>query len=678
MSHETRKHGARAGLESLWILISLLWGVTVFLAYYVVHKPVTVDEVVAIARLALILLGWLGTIALANLIGQAVQPLLAHLPKRFGFALRIGFGLGMLGYFLLALGFVRGYWPVLAWVVTAAALPFALPRLISDLRASLPSLPETNVQRALAAFVVLMLAIAFLLALAPPTAWDSLVYHLTGPKLYLQEGGLHHDLDLPYLGFPQAGAMLFLWGQMLVGPELAQLIHLSFAILTLMLLSHSVRTFSPTGRWLTAALLLGVPTAVMLASWAYVEWITMFAVLASFLLIREVGAGDVAGKQGDRWRLWMMALAGFFAAMAFNTKYTAIGALLGLVILILLERRSWRCLGVFIGAAVLSVLPYLLKNLVLTGNPIYPFFFDGNFWDSARASWYSRWGTGLNLLQLLISPWEATIFGLEGGVVVGHPPYSATVGPALLALMPLLALRFNQRSQETRRLLRALLLLCGIAFIVWIVQCASSLLLVQTRLLFPILPLAVILAGLGYEGLSERERWTRLVRLVFGTLIGVMLALNAVEGVIHAAEASPARVLLGLETESEYLASRLGEYAYVMADVNQLPEGSRIRFLWEPRSYYCAGHVICEPDALLDRWWHDHQLTPDAGELAERWREEGVTHVLIFHTGSQAVRVEGFDPLSENAWDALDDFMETQLVKLSLRDGGYAIYALRQ
>ncbi|HEY69312.1 MAG TPA: hypothetical protein G4O08_01885 [Anaerolineae bacterium] len=678
MSHETRPQGARAGLETAWILISVLWGIMVFLAYYVVHKPVTIDEAVAVARLALILLGWLGTIALANLIGQAIQPLLAYLRERTALALRTGFGLAVLGYFLLALGAVRGYWPLVTWIVTGVALPIALPKLISDIRTSLPIRPHTNIQRALAAFTVLMLVIAFLLALAPPTAWDSLVYHLTGPKLYLQERGLHHDLDLPYLGFPQAGAMLFLWGQMLVGPELAQLIHLTFVILTLMLLSHMVRTFSQTSRWLTAALLLGVPTAVMLASWAYVEWITMFAVLASFLLIREEGGGASAGKQGDRWRLWMMALAGFFAAMAFNAKYTAIGALLGLVAVVLLERRSWRGLGVFIGVAVLSVLPYLLKNLVLTGNPVYPFFLDGKFWDSARAYWYSRGGTGLTLLQLLISPWEATIFGLEGGVVVGHAPYSATVGPALLALMPLLALRFRQRNQETRRLLRALLLLCGIAFIVWIVQCASSLLLVQTRLLFPILPLAAILAGVGFDSLSEKGRWTRLVHLIFGTLIGVMLALNAFEGIIHAVEASPVRVLLGLDTEAEYLASHLGEHAYVMADVNQLPEGARIRFLWEPRSYYCAGHVICEPDALLDRWWHDHQQLANPGEIAESWRAEGVTHVLIFHAGSQAVRAEGFDPLNEDAWDALDEFMEAHLVKLTLRDGGYAIYALRQ
>jgi hypothetical protein len=323
-------------------------------------------------------------------------------------------------------------------------------------------------------------------------------------------------------------------------------------------------------------------------------------------------------------------------------------------------------------------LPYLLKNQILTGNPLYPFFFDGKFWDSARADWYSRGGTGLGFLQLLVSPWVATIFGVEGGVVMGHPPYSATVGPALLALMPLLALRFRERSKQARRCLQAMLLLCGIASIFWLAQCAFSMLMVQTRLLFPILPLVAILAVVGFDSLLNEGQWSRLTRLALGTLIGVMLTLNAFEGIIQAVDASPTRVFLGLETETEYLASRLGEHAYVMADTNQLPEGSRIRFLWEPRSYYCSGHVICEPDALLDRWWHDHLQAPEVEDLADRWREQGVTHVLIFHAGSQTVRAEGFDPLTEDAWDALDTFIETQLVKLTLRDGGYAIYALRK
>lgn len=676
MKHEAkpRQRGFAAGWP--WVLLSLCWGVMVFIAYYVVHKPVDLRLVLAIARLALIILGWMGTLSLAYLIGRLLKPMLSSLPVRPSLALRLGFGMAVLGYFVLLLGAVEGYWPLLAWIVTAIALPFGLPSLISDVHSALPKFPAARAQQALAGFVIFTLIVVFLLALAPPTAWDSLVYHLTGPKLYIEAGGLNHDLDLPYLGFPQAGSMLFLWGQMLAGPELAQLFHLTFAILTLMLMSHLVKEIAPRSGWLSVALILGVPTAAMLASWAYVEWITMFAALASFILIRAKESQVPEGGRNLLRGYKVLALAGFFAAMAFNAKYTAVGVLLGLVVVVLFERRSWRGLVVFIAALAVSVLPYLLKNLVLTGNPVYPFFLAGKFWDGHRAFWYSRAGTGLSFLQVLLAPWEATIFGIEGGVVMGHPPYSATVGPALLALLPLAALRFREGSEHAQRLMRSLALVCGIAFAVWMAQLAFSQLLVQTRLLFPVLPMIVILAVVGFEGLPKKGRLADLAHLALGTLIGLMLVLNVLEAGAAFVDASPAGVLLGSQTESEYVADRLGEHAYVMAEVNQLAEDSHVRFLWEPRSYYCASHVICEPDALLDRWWHTWQLETDVDEIAEAWLTEGVTHILIFHAGSQAVREAAFDPLTEDAWDGLEAFIDAHLFKLTVREGGYALYAL--
>jgi hypothetical protein len=674
----SEKGGAEGRFRSGWlgILLSLLWGMTVFIAYYVVHKPVTIGLVISLARLALILLGWLGTLSLAYLIGQVIRPFLQHQPQRTALALRLGFGLAILGYFVLVLGAVRGYWPLLGWTVTAIALAFGLPALLADMRMALPTFPTSRAKQALACFALFMLLTSLLLALGPPTAWDSLVYQLTGPRMYLEAGGLVHDVDLPFLGFPQAGSMLFLWGQLLVGPELAQLLHLTFAVLTLVLMTDLAKVLAPGTTWLTPALILGVPSAAMLMSWAYVEWIVMYAALASFTLlhVKESPGGGrrIAIFKGRE----ALILAGFFAGMAFNVKYTAIGVLLGLILVMIFEHRSWRASGIFLGVVVFSILPYLLKNAVLTGNPVYPFFFDGMYWDAHRAFWYARVGTGLNLVQLLLAPWEATIFGMEGGVVLGHPPYSATIGPALLALLPLAAIGYKERREESKRLLRSLAIVCLVAFVAWLVQLGLSELLVQTRLLFPILPMLVLLAAAGFEGLKKRGRAIHLVRLSFGTLIGIMLVLNVLEVSVSIVDTSPARVLLARQTESEYLAERLGEYAYVMADLNQLPEGSVVRFLWEPRSFHCARHVRCEPDAILDRWWHTWQHETDETVIAETWRDEGVTHVLIFHAGRQAVREEGFDPLTAEAWSGLDTFIDQHLFKLSVRQGGYALYAL--
>jgi hypothetical protein len=350
---------------------------------------------------------------------------------------------------------------------------------------------------------------------------------------------------------------------------------------------------------------------------------------------------------------------------------------LGLALAVILRDRSFRSLLIFGGAVLVVIAPYLLKNLLLTGNPIYPFLLTGKYWDAARMSWQSRPGTGLNALQLLTAPWEATIWGMEGGVVGDHPPYSATVGPLLLMLLPLLVIGWRRRLQDDRRLLRLMLVLCLAAYAGWLASLAYSALLVQTRLLLPILPFLAILAAVGFDGL--RGISIRRVRpgIIMGGLIGLVLVLTLAGSALAFVGNSPLPVILGFVPEEEYLASRLGVHAWAMEQVNHLDEGARVVLLWEARSYYCADHVRCEPDVFLERWWHLRQQGLDADGIAARWREQGMTHVLIYWAGADAVRQEGFDPLTPADWLELNRLEQDHLSVLVAWEGSYGLYALR-
>ncbi|MBI4315303.1 MAG: hypothetical protein HY679_05160, partial [Chloroflexi bacterium] len=411
-------------------LAAVLWVAAVFAAYYLIHLPeVLRGTQAAQARLALTLAGWLGTLVLTHTLGRwaewgcgAVRPY--GFAARERFALRVGLGFGVLGVLMLALGFLRLYHPALAWGAVLVALPFGARPFVADLCAALPRVPGDWAGRGLAAFVALMLGLAFVRALAPPTAWDALVYHLTGPKLYLQAGRIQHDLDLMYLGFPQWGSMVFAWGMLLASPLLAQLFHWTFALLTLALLPGAANRVAPGRGWLAAALCLGVPTASLLAGAAYVEWMTMFAALAAFVCLARNTSHEFHELHEPKDTLRVIRgkeffVAGVFAGLAFDAKYTAAGAVLGLAVLALLRARNWRERGAFALAALLVVAPYLLKNLVLTGNPAYPFFWLGKFWDVSRAVWYGQSGTGLPWQQVLIAPWEATVWGIEGAIAQG-------------------------------------------------------------------------------------------------------------------------------------------------------------------------------------------------------------------------------------------------------------------
>ena len=674
--------------------LCLVWSVLVVAVYYISHKPGDSQQLQTLLRLGLTLAGWVGSLSLAHGLARRVAPSIGRLPLAQRLALRIGLGLGVISLFTLALGAIGGLWPIVPWLVIILAAPFSITGLWFDVRDLLRSPVQGRSSRLLALFVGLTVGMAFVNALTPPTAWDALVYHLTGPKLYIAAHHFVHDVDIPHLGFPQAAEMLFTWGMLLSGPQLAQLFHATFAVLTLVLLGSISESFAPGRGWLAAALMAAVPSAMIIAGWAYVEWMTMFAGLASLTLIvrstqrwreedsgSQIDAADLRRPGGSHTlgsgenEAWGWSLAGFFSAQALSTKYTALGLVAGILVFAAWRLRPVRAVGIFAATTAAFTVPYLLKSWILTGNPFYPFFLPGIFWDSLRQSWYSRPGTGLGPFRLLLAPWDATVWGIEGGFAIGHPSYAATIGPLLLVLIPfvLLALR-NPRYRQSW--LPAMLVTSGAMYLFWLMGLASSRLLLSTRLLYPAFPILVGIAVMGFDSLS-RVDWSGFsVRFVISALLALVFGLTLVTSMLRFVAEEPLGVIAGSQPYPRYSESRLGLYAWAMDGINRLPEGSRVVFLWEPRSYACSTQFVCEPDAIGDRWWHLRRLGLDASAIAARWRAEGVTHVLYFVYGAKVIREGAFDPLTEDDWRELGRLVNEDLEEIESWGEAYALYRL--
>jgi hypothetical protein len=683
-------------------MLAILWGTAVFLGYYYTHKPIRPENAVALAKLALTALAWVGTIISAHRVGGFFSRWLPPLPNMARFALRIGLGLGVIGLLTLLMGAVRAYYSGVFWTLLILGSVWGARGFLREFSELFLKGPEGSFQALVSAFVALMVAISLLRSLAPPVAWDSLVYHLTGPKLYLQAHGIHHNVDLPYLGFPGWGAMLFTWGMGLAGPALAQLMHLTFMPLTLCMMIALVGAVAPKQAWFSLAVLLSAPSLILVASWAYVEWMTLFAAVAALWVL---SAGELFGPNERGWSgagpwrdgtaqqqpgpglkpsgvtardraLGPASLVGMLAGLAFSAKYTTIGLVLALGVLVLLRRRSCRDLTLFAIVFGLTIAPYLVKNWLLTGNPVYPFFLPGEYWDAHRAFWYSRPGTGLSLGEILLAPWEATVWGVEGGAFEGHLSYGASIGPLLLTLLPLGAIYWRRSSGAGRRLVTRMGVISLIVYMQWAAMLAYSALLIQTRLLFMIFPMVAMFGALGLEGLKRASRRGLRADFVLRALILLSLGLTATGHLLTFISPSPLPVITGSQPVGDYLLARLGGHYLAMERINALPASSQITFLWEPRSFYCAERIRCEPDALLDRWWHlrQHELT--AEEIAERWRAQGTSHVLYYAAGAEAVREAGYDPLDRSDWLELEQMLDHELVEVIDWDNGYTLYRL--
>jgi 4-amino-4-deoxy-L-arabinose transferase-like glycosyltransferase len=540
--------------------------------------------------------------------------------------------------------------------------------------------PQARFGVLLAGYCGIMLVLALTWAVTPPTAWDGLVYHLTGPKLYLATGWISHPQDLPYLGFPQLVEMLFAWGMGLVGERAAAPIHWFYTLLAaLSLVTAGRRWLGGVVGWLAAAVLLSAPSIVLVAGWPYVDLALLLYATLAFLALVRFCDGD---SQAGRW----LVLSGVFAGLALSTKYTALTLLpaLGLTLLVvqtfkpgsrIRNLRFSICSALLLcGVALFTWSPWLLKNYVLTGSPTYPFFFGGVYWDNWRAWWYDRSGTGLAYTapwELPTAPWDATIGAVEGAV-----GYSATIGPLFLALLPLLFLVWRRLPPVRQRWLRASLTFCGVLYGFWLWGVARTALLAQTRLLFPAFGLLALIVGAAVEELRALLRHPIDVAwLVRAVVVGV-LALTLVGVFLSTAQEQPLRVLLGFENRAEFITRRLGWYYVAMEDINQkLPPDAVVLFLWEPRSYHCR--VQCWPDALLDRFLHStHLYGTDAGTIAAAWRAQGFTHVLLHRTGYEAIVEAGFDPVTPADVQTLAALVDGYLQPVAGWGDAYELYAL--
>jgi hypothetical protein len=678
MQEQRRPSTHRTG-RIVWALVatsSVAWIFVVYLAYYTVHKPLTVTVVLGLAARVADLAAWAALLFIAAALGHRLLRGLNFKSPLEELVFAAGCGLGFVSLLVLGLGLIGGLNRLLLYVVSVLACLV----LLSDLRAivrllrSLRRPPSRSLlDRLLIGYLLLTVCLSLLACLTPPVAWDSQVYHLTGPKLFIERGKVVGDIDIPYLGFPSLLEMLFLAGMLLKSDIVAKLIHFSYALLTIGLLYSFARRYLQSAMpWLAPAIYLSAPSIVVVSTWAYVDLglaFYTFAALYAFVAWTE--------SRSSHW----LVLVGILSGFALGVKYTSIltPVVLGLLVLWESRRRGiaavLRNLLLTWPSAALIACPWYLKNWAFTGNPFYPFFFPGRYWDGFRAWWYSRWGTGLldEPLRLLVAPWEVTIMGVEG-----KAGYEATIGPILLACLPLLLfylLRKNRKTYTSSIVVYALIL-CGAHYSLWLYGVAQSELLRQTRLLFPIFPLLAMLASTAVESLALFDVKGFSPQRFLLMALSITLCLNSLSFVVSFGVDSPLPYFAGLETRQQFVERHLGDYYRALSYVNEeLPPSASVLFLWEPRSYYCQRQ--CSPDAILDRFKHLRYHYGDAEAIATYLRTEGISHVLFHKAGFEHILAAQFDPILPEDVETLRTLQEEYWVPLEQIAQSYVLYEVR-
>jgi hypothetical protein len=449
-------------------------------------------------------------------------------------------------------------------------------------------------------------------ALTPPTDNDVLMYHLQAPFLYLQSGRIFLTPDIWQANGPLLAEMLNAIGLAFGSDTFARVVDLTFSILlALATLGAASRDLGARAGWMAFGILLGIPILPIWGSLGLsdIAW-ALYSFLAVVTTLRwTIGAG----------RHWLL-LGGVFTGFAVSTKYLGLGTAILLTgwVVVAARRAGWRRIfldaGAFTLCGVAIAWPWFLKNLVWTGNPVYPFLLGGPDWDPGRVAllmtYLRSFGTGTGIMDILSLPMNLYIRHADFGTTMT----SIDVPSPLF----LLAVAFPWCLPPAGWLALGPLVLLTV--VLWAVGSQ------QIRFLLPLYPILALLASVTLRRIDSRWQGPGWRIVIPGILLGSVVA-TVMYQFSYAASVRPWPVLLGLESKASFLERNLYDYSALRYIKEALPGSTRVALLWDGRGYYCGSR--CLPDADLARW---PRLLEDGGSVGgamESLRLLGASHLLV-------------------------------------------------
>ncbi len=470
-------------------------------------------------------------------------------------------------------------------------------------------------------------------ALLPSTDFDVLEYHWEGPKEYYLAGQIQFLPHNVYTSFPFGTEMLTLAAMVLMGDwywgaVAGKGVLMCFGLVTALgIYSAGRRWFSMRAGIYAAAIFLSAPWIYRISTIAYAEGGLSFYLFAA-LYATKIGIDRAKTMPDARQLPGTFLLAGLLAGSAMSCKYPG---LLSVVIPLGIAsiaagflqsnersaqvRSALRYAAAFALGTIITIGPWLLKNSLETGNPVYPLaysIFGGADWD---AQLNAKWKAGHSpkthsLLDLAEKFKDVTV-------------KSDWLSPFLFGIAPLAFLLKSRR----RLVIWLWVYVCYLFLTWWIFTHRID------RFWVPMIPVVALLAGAGAtwsSRLSWRTAWIglfALVSLYHLTMIVTPFSLCGYNA-----------FLIDYDRARQHTE---GYYSPGMPRLNrELPPQSKVLCVGNAVVFAAEFPVVYNTVfdySIFEQWFADPQpgLPPgewplrSADEIRQKLREEGITHVYV-------------------------------------------------
>jgi hypothetical protein len=554
-------------------------------------------------------------------------------------------GLGVLALGTFALAAIGRLEPWAASGLLGALLLAGWSEVRPALAALADGVRSARARPWLCVLIGLPLAAALWACFVPPHQYDSLVYHLALPQEYLRAGRLYAPAGIVYAHFPQNGEMLFTLALDMGSDLLAQMYVWLATALTIGWLLTFGRRITPAAPW--AAVLVATLTAVLLmSSTTYVEPLAMLWMTGALLAFEASEEGRERGP---------LLLSALFMGLALGTKYYA-----GLLAVLLVLRLAWRdrlkAAVLFTAAASAVFAPWLVKNWIFVGNPVFPFLY--KVFPATKLGWTSQLAAGYfhvlieyghtngilrDLVSLPILLFRNPLRFGGGMDVLGD------LGWDLVLWLWAYGLWAAWKGRERK----GLALLTALYVAGWF---STGVVL---RFLTPMAPAMALVGAAGAA--AWREKAAGPARALAAAAAGLLIAAHLflfffVHGVVGSA--AP---MLALEDRAAFLSRKLEYYPCAAYAGAALSPDANILVVGEQRGYYIPrAHLsttVHAPNLYVRR--ANEAASPEA--LARALRGDGFTHLLF--VPREALRlgdsVGVFTGLGEANWKGLEKHLKT-------------------
>ncbi|MCC6159883.1 MAG: glycosyltransferase family 39 protein [Deltaproteobacteria bacterium] len=558
--------------------------------------------------------------------------------------------LSFVGTLVAALGLLT--WPV-AKVIAQLVGVGGLTALWAQRRRVFGDVSRTELGATAA--LALMCAPSLFMAAAPPVARDALVYHLPIARRILDSGGLGVPVGDVYGFFPAGAEIVHALAMALLGERAPATIHLLTGVAAAWMLFDVLRSRAgDLPAFIVAASFASAPVGIVFAGTSYVDLTLCMALAAAMSLIDAFS---------DNSRVRDLAVAGVFAGLAVSIKYTALLYVGLLALPILLTARSKRprevacALAVYASSALICASPFLLRNALSVGNPVFPFayeIFGGPGWDAERARSFDMflhgYGAGYSIPSLVALPFRLSLTGRFGSTW-----YDGVIGPAAMLLFVGALVAAIRRSKFHTP---------GFGVVALAACCSYLFGSHQARFALPVLALLAPVAASGLRDLIDMR--ARAKAVVAGATVLALLG-NAALTAREFARLNPFAASISSEAAAEYQGRRIPGWKIYLHLNSQATGGDRVlcAMTGNFRDLLRVPHDV---DAIFE----DHTIrqvldgAKSPGDVRDAFAKRGWTY-FFFDVRALDKALDG------PARNLLVEFL-LQFGKLAAQDGNFLLY----